>query len=75
MSAARDRDDDSDVLIECRDVYKSFGEKKILNGVSFKVRDCVLDNGFWFDTLFYALVGKENKKVDELSFFLDLKSI
>ncbi|ESW11735.1 hypothetical protein PHAVU_008G055500 [Phaseolus vulgaris] len=38
MSAARDRDDDSDVLIECRDVYKSFGEKKILNGVSFKIR-------------------------------------
>jgi hypothetical protein len=33
----RDHEDDSDVLIECRDVYKSFGEKKILNGVSFKV--------------------------------------
>lgn len=29
--------DDSDVLIECRDVYKSFGEKHILRGVSFKV--------------------------------------
>lgn len=29
--------DESDVLIECRDVYKSFGEKHILRGVSFKV--------------------------------------
>ncbi|KAI4369331.1 hypothetical protein MLD38_017781 [Melastoma candidum] len=31
-------EDDSDVLIECRDVYKSFGEKRILKGVSFKIR-------------------------------------
>lgn len=38
LSTARDHEDDSDVLIECRDVYKSFGEKKILNGVSFKIR-------------------------------------
>ncbi|CAJ1822389.1 unnamed protein product [Sphenostylis stenocarpa] len=38
LGAERDREDDSDVLIECRDVYKSFGEKKILNGVSFKIR-------------------------------------
>ncbi|CAH8307373.1 unnamed protein product [Eruca vesicaria subsp. sativa] len=30
--------DDSDVLIECRDVYKSFGDKHILKGVSFKIR-------------------------------------
>lgn len=30
-------EDGSDVLIECRDVYKSFGEKHILRGVSFKV--------------------------------------
>jgi len=51
LSAARDQDDDSDVLIECRDVYKSFGEKKILNGVSFKVRGFVLDNGFGYVTL------------------------
>lgn len=29
--------DESDVLIECRDVYKSFGDKHILKGVSFKV--------------------------------------
>ncbi|XP_002976003.2 protein TRIGALACTOSYLDIACYLGLYCEROL 3, chloroplastic [Selaginella moellendorffii] len=32
------QEDDSDVLIECRDVYKSFGEKHILKGASFKVR-------------------------------------
>lgn len=38
MDTARDHEDDSDVLIECRDVYKSFGEKKILNGLSFKIR-------------------------------------
>ncbi|KAK8593741.1 hypothetical protein V6N12_045816 [Hibiscus sabdariffa] len=31
-------EDDSDVLIECRNVYKSFGEKHILRGVSFKIR-------------------------------------
>ncbi|CAI0376251.1 unnamed protein product [Linum tenue] len=31
-------EDDSDVLIECKDVYKSFGEKHILRGVSFKIR-------------------------------------
>ncbi|KAL3523336.1 hypothetical protein ACH5RR_016170 [Cinchona calisaya] len=30
--------DEADVLIECRDVYKSFGEKHILSGVSFKIR-------------------------------------
>ncbi|KAJ4833326.1 Protein TRIGALACTOSYLDIACYLGLYCEROL 3, chloroplastic [Turnera subulata] len=34
-----DEDDDgSDVLIECRSVFKSFGEKHILRGVSFKIR-------------------------------------
>uniref|UniRef100_A0A7N0VJQ1 ABC transporter domain-containing protein n=1 Tax=Kalanchoe fedtschenkoi TaxID=63787 RepID=A0A7N0VJQ1_KALFE len=31
-------DEESDVLVECRDVYKSFGEKHILRGVSFKIR-------------------------------------
>ncbi|CAN1164174.1 Protein TRIGALACTOSYLDIACYLGLYCEROL 3, chloroplastic [Linum perenne] len=31
-------ENDSDVLIECKDVYKSFGEKHILRGVSFKIR-------------------------------------
>lgn len=30
-------DDDRDVLIECRDVHKSFGEKHVLRGVSLKV--------------------------------------
>ncbi|XP_022139091.1 protein TRIGALACTOSYLDIACYLGLYCEROL 3, chloroplastic [Momordica charantia] len=33
-----EHEDESDVLIECRDVYKSFGEKHILRGVSFKIR-------------------------------------
>ncbi|KAG5409531.1 hypothetical protein IGI04_005850 [Brassica rapa subsp. trilocularis] len=32
----REPENDSDVLIECRDVYKSFGDKHILKGVSFK---------------------------------------
>uniref|UniRef100_A0A1J3F318 Protein TRIGALACTOSYLDIACYLGLYCEROL 3, chloroplastic n=1 Tax=Noccaea caerulescens TaxID=107243 RepID=A0A1J3F318_NOCCA len=32
------KENDSDVLIECRDVYKSFGDKHILKGVSFKIR-------------------------------------
>jgi ABC-type transporter Mla maintaining outer membrane lipid asymmetry ATPase subunit MlaF len=30
--------DDHDILIECRDVHKSFGNKKVLNGISFKIR-------------------------------------
>ncbi|XP_054801276.1 protein TRIGALACTOSYLDIACYLGLYCEROL 3, chloroplastic isoform X2 [Prosopis cineraria] len=38
LNTIRDHEDDSDVLIECKEVYKSFGEKKILNGVSFKIR-------------------------------------
>lgn len=38
MSTAREVDNESDVLIECRDVHKSFGEKQILRGVSFKIR-------------------------------------
>ncbi|XVF41557.1 hypothetical protein PTKIN_Ptkin01aG0289100 [Pterospermum kingtungense] len=29
---------ENDVLIECQNVYKSFGEKHILRGVSFKIR-------------------------------------
>ncbi|GER25866.1 non-intrinsic ABC protein 11 [Striga asiatica] len=37
-SIKKDEEDESDVLIECRDVYKSFGEKHILRGVSFKIR-------------------------------------
>ncbi|GER43197.1 non-intrinsic ABC protein 11 [Striga asiatica] len=37
-SIKKDEEDESDVLIECRDVYKSFGEKNILRGVSFKIR-------------------------------------
>ncbi|KAL8195814.1 hypothetical protein R6Q57_025567 [Mikania cordata] len=28
----------TDVLIECKDVYKSFGEKHILRGVNFKIK-------------------------------------
>ncbi|XP_062193663.1 protein TRIGALACTOSYLDIACYLGLYCEROL 3, chloroplastic-like [Phragmites australis] len=31
-------DDDRDVLIECKDVHKSFGDKHVLRGVSFKIR-------------------------------------
>lgn len=30
--------DNHDVLIECRDVHKSFGDKRVLQGVSFKIR-------------------------------------
>lgn len=31
-------DDNAEVLIECRDVYKSFGDKHILQGADFKIR-------------------------------------
>nr|XP_043630694.1 protein TRIGALACTOSYLDIACYLGLYCEROL 3, chloroplastic [Erigeron canadensis] len=30
--------EETDVLIECKDVYKSFGEKHILKGVNFKIK-------------------------------------
>lgn len=33
----REVEDETDVLIECRDVHKSFGEKQILRGLSLKV--------------------------------------
>lgn len=33
-----EHENDSDVLIECRNVHKSFGDKSILRGVSFKIR-------------------------------------
>ncbi|XVF30371.1 hypothetical protein REPUB_Repub16aG0051600 [Reevesia pubescens] len=38
LSKEAKHENDSDVLIECRNVYKSFGEKHILRGVSFKIR-------------------------------------
>ncbi|XAR64867.1 Sulfate-transporting ATPase [Bertholletia excelsa] len=38
LRAVQEFDDESDVLIECKDVYKSFGEKHILRGVNFKIR-------------------------------------
>ncbi|KAL8239123.1 hypothetical protein R6Q59_015690 [Mikania micrantha] len=30
--------DETDVLIECKDVYKSFGDKHILRGVNFRIK-------------------------------------
>ncbi|CAK7348203.1 unnamed protein product [Dovyalis caffra] len=38
LSRIGEPEDDCDVLIECRNVYKSFGEKHILRGVNFKIR-------------------------------------
>ncbi|VFQ86883.1 unnamed protein product [Cuscuta campestris] len=38
LSLVGEPGDGSDVLIECRNIYKSFGEKHILRGVSFKIR-------------------------------------
>ncbi|KAL0559043.1 hypothetical protein IC582_003632 [Cucumis melo] len=38
LSSENEDKDESDVLIECRNVHKSFGEKHILRGVSFKIR-------------------------------------
>eukprot|EP00897_Mesotaenium_endlicherianum_P000989 jgi/Mesen1/10891/ME000935S10228 len=37
-AAAREEDVDAEVLLECRNVYKAFGEKRILQGASFKIR-------------------------------------
>uniref|UniRef100_A0A7C9EMQ0 Adenosinetriphosphatase n=1 Tax=Opuntia streptacantha TaxID=393608 RepID=A0A7C9EMQ0_OPUST len=37
-NSVEEPESDSDVLIECKNVYKSFGEKHILRGVSFKIR-------------------------------------
>lgn len=33
-----DVEENGEVLIECKDVYKSFGDKHILQGASFKIR-------------------------------------
>ncbi|XP_055834424.1 protein TRIGALACTOSYLDIACYLGLYCEROL 3, chloroplastic isoform X1 [Solanum dulcamara] len=38
VSLLREPEDESDVLIECRNVCKSFGDKHILRGVSLKIR-------------------------------------
>ncbi|KAH0681274.1 protein TRIGALACTOSYLDIACYLGLYCEROL 3, chloroplastic isoform X1 [Solanum tuberosum] len=38
VSMLREPEDDSDVLIECRNVCKSFGDKHILRGVTLKIR-------------------------------------
>lgn len=38
LSMLPEHEDGSDVLIECRDVFKSFGEKHILRGVNFKIK-------------------------------------
>lgn len=38
LSVGLEVEDESDVLIECRDVHKSFGKKQILRGLSFKIR-------------------------------------
>ncbi|KAG5530497.1 hypothetical protein RHGRI_025445 [Rhododendron griersonianum] len=38
LNAVPEIEDESEVLIECKDVYKSFGEKHILKGVNFKIR-------------------------------------
>lgn len=48
--------EEAEVLIELKDVYKSFGEKHILKGASFKVRqghgpfcDLRLGNSYWYE--------------------------
>ncbi|KAJ8558452.1 hypothetical protein K7X08_005218 [Anisodus acutangulus] len=38
VSLLREPEDEPDVLIECRNVCKSFGDKQILRGVSLKIR-------------------------------------
>ncbi|XP_038978031.1 protein TRIGALACTOSYLDIACYLGLYCEROL 3, chloroplastic-like isoform X2 [Phoenix dactylifera] len=38
LGVGNDVRDEHDILIECRDVHKSFGDKQILRGVSFKIR-------------------------------------
>ncbi|GAB2218500.1 hypothetical protein Droror1_Dr00001725 [Drosera rotundifolia] len=38
LNSFQDSEDEADVLVECRDIYKSFGEKHILRGISFKIR-------------------------------------
>ncbi|KAK1318743.1 hypothetical protein QJS10_CPB04g01806 [Acorus calamus] len=38
LSVDRGVEDEAGILIECKDVHKSFGEKQVLRGVSFKIR-------------------------------------
>ena len=42
-------DDDAEILIECKNVYKSFGDKHILRGANFKV--CTNDDMIAFRLL------------------------
>lgn len=64
LGVARDVKDESDVLIECRDVHKSFGEKQILRGVNFKVRNNPLkdesDVRVLFQCLYYSSLSATN---------------
>lgn len=41
--------DESDLLIECKNIHKSFGGKKILKGVDFKVNIQNLHEPFFFN--------------------------
>ncbi|MFS7928777.1 putative ABC-type sulfate transporter [Helianthus anomalus] len=38
LSLFTEDSDETDVLLECKDVYKSFGEKHILRGVNFRIK-------------------------------------
>ncbi|KMZ72368.1 Protein TRIGALACTOSYLDIACYLGLYCEROL 3 [Zostera marina] len=38
LDLTKEIENESDVLIECKDVHKAFGVKQILKGVSFKIR-------------------------------------
>lgn len=44
-----DRHEDKEVLIECKDVHKSFGDKRILCGASFKVFFILKMNIYYLD--------------------------
>ena len=52
LGAAQGAKDESDVLIECRNVHKSFGDKQILKGVSFKVNVLFMSFIWLYDSKF-----------------------
>jgi ABC-type transporter Mla maintaining outer membrane lipid asymmetry ATPase subunit MlaF len=57
-------EEDAEVLIECRDVYKSFGEKHILRGASFKV-SLLNPDDFSYAVSFFSL-GVDNLCINSI---------
>lgn len=63
-------DNNSDILIECRDVHKSFGEKQILKGVSFKVSSMFFNYACENDSCIASAFFSSQKSLSQSDFML-----